>query len=88
MRFPGPGVAGPAARESRPAATPYTPREFELQDVTIAELQSGMRSGKYTSRKLVELYLQRIDELDQAGPKLNQVLETNPDALDISDALD
>ena len=47
-----------------------------------------MRSGKYTSRKLVELYLQRIDELDQAGPKLNQVLETNPDALQIADALD
>jgi amidase len=88
MRFPGIGVAGPAAEESRPAGAAYTPREFELQDATIAELQSGMRSGKYTSRKLVELYLQRIDELDQAGPKLNQVLETNPDALDIADALD
>lgn len=77
-------------RDARAAAPPtaYTIPEFELQDATIAELQEGMRSGKYTSKRLVELYLQRIDELDQAGPKLNQVLETNPDALSIAAALD
>ena len=88
MRFPGIGAAGLAVNESRQAGAAYTPGEFELQDMTIAELQSDMRSGKYTSRRLVELYLQRIDELDQAGPKLNQVLETNPDALEIAEALD
>lgn len=64
------------------------PRPFELEGSTIAELQEWMRQGKYTSRKLVELYLDRIDNLDQAGPELNQVLETNPDALAIADALD
>ena len=88
MRFPGISAAGSTVEESRRAGAAYAPAEFELQDITIAELQSGMRSGKYTSRRLVELYLQRIDELDQAGPKLNQVLETNPDALEIADALD
>ncbi len=80
---------GSAATDSAPSANaPYIPREFELEDATIAELQAALDSGKYTARKLVELYLERIDELDQAGPRLNQVLETNPDALDIADALD
>ncbi|HEU6451032.1 MAG TPA: amidase [Gemmatimonadaceae bacterium] len=88
MRFPGIAAAGLARKETGAAGVAYTPGEFELEDATIAELQEGMRSGKYTARKLVELYLQRIDELDQSGPKLNQVLETNPDALEIADALD
>ncbi len=88
MRFPDLASAGPAAARPGPAGTVYTPRDFELEDATIAELQEGMRSGKYTARKLTELYLQRMGELDQAGPKLNQVLETNPDALEIADALD
>jgi amidase len=91
MRFGG-GDGAPAGGVAPPGEIPrggaYTPSEFELQDLTIAELQSGMHSGKYTSRRLVELYLQRIDELDQSGPKLNQVLETNPDALEIAEALD
>ena len=76
------------AMASEFGAPAHAPPEFELQDATIAELQEGMRSGKYTSRRLVELYLQRIDDLDQRGPKLNQVLETNPDALAIATALD
>jgi amidase len=88
MRFPGIAATGLARKEAVAAGVAYTPGEFELEDATIAELQEGMRSGKYTSRKLVELYLQRIDELDQAGPRLNQVLETNPDAIEIADALD
>lgn len=88
MRFPTVGASAPVGDEPHPVARAFRPRDFELQDATIAELQDAMRSGKYTSRRLVELYLQRIDELDQAGPKLNQVLETNPDALEIADALD
>ena len=85
-----PWLDGPSrdAQAAGPRTPGYSPREFELQDATIAELQEGMRSGKYTSQRLVGLYLQRIDELDQAGPKLNQVLETNPDALAIAAALD
>ena len=76
------------ATTPNPAPTPYRAAPFELEDVTIAELQDGMKSGKYTARKLTELYLARIDELDHRGPSLNEVLETNPDALSIADALD
>ena len=69
--------------------TRYTPPSpFELDEASISDLQEWMRSGKYTSRQIVELYIDRIDKLDQAGPKLNQVLETNPDALALADALD
>ena len=57
----------------------------ELVEVTIAELQARMRSGKLTARKLTEMYLERIKQID---PKTRSVIETNPDALAIADALD
>ena len=56
--------------------------------MTIATLQEGMRSGRWTARKLCELYLDRIDKLDRSGPTLRSVIEVNPDALAIADALD
>lgn len=81
------GLTRAAAAERSGAAT-RAPDPFELDEVTIAQLQDAMQSGKYTSRQITELYLARIGELDQSGPALNQVLETNPDALAIADALD
>jgi amidase len=61
---------------------------FELDELTIAELQSGMESGKFTARSIAERYLSRIDAIDRSGPALRSVIETNPDALSIADALD
>jgi amidase len=61
---------------------------FDLEEVTIGELQQRMSSGRETSRSLVEKYLARIDELDRRGPELRSVLELNPDARSIADALD
>jgi amidase len=57
----------------------------ELNEITITELQAGMRSGKYSAKSLVEKYLERIREID---PKLNSVIETNPDALQIAEEMD
>jgi amidase len=71
----------------RESETP-SPNEFELNELTVAQLQDGMTSGRYTSHRLVELYLQRIAQIDAAGPRLRAVIETNPDALTIADALD
>src|SRR6058998_919927 len=68
---------------SRPSAAP-----FELEEATIAELQAGMKSGKYTARGLTAAYAQRIDALDRKGPALRAVLEVNPDALAQAEALD
>src|SRR5256884_2508924 len=61
---------------------------FELEDATIAELQAGMASGKYTSRSITATYLQRVEALDRKGPGLRSVLETNPEALAQATALD
>src|SRR3954451_9697372 len=56
----------------------------ELVEATIGDLQAKMKSGKLTSRRLVEMYLERIKVID---PKTHAVLELNPDALTIADAL-
>jgi amidase len=61
---------------------------FELDELTIADLQEGMQSGKYTARSITEMYLARIKEIDQKGPALKSVLEVNPDALAVADQLD
>lgn len=59
-----------------------------LPEWTIAELQEKMETGELTSRRLAELYLARIQEVDKSGPYINSVIEINPDALEIADTLD
>jgi amidase len=60
----------------------------ELDELSIADLQAYMQSGKYTARSVVEKYLARIDQIDRNGPALRAVIEANPDALSIADSLD
>jgi amidase len=62
--------------------------DLDLDEVTIAGLQAGMAKGQYTARALAEGYLARIDAVNTRGPMLRAVIETNPDALAIADALD
>ncbi len=59
-----------------------------LDEITIGELIDGMKSGKYTARSITEHYIKRIKEIDKSGPKVNSVIEVNPDALAIADTLD
>lgn len=61
---------------------------FELDEVTIDQLQAGMKSGKYTARSIAEKYLERIQDVDKQGAALNSVIEVNPDALEIAESLD
>ena len=72
---------------SRAQQTPALP-PFELDELTVAQLQDAMAAGRYTSRRLVELYTERIRAIDQQGPALASVIELNPDALSIADGLD
>jgi amidase len=61
---------------------------FSLNELSVDELQQKMSSGELTARKITELYLKRIEDIDNNGPTLNSVIEVNPDALSIADALD
>ncbi len=79
-----------AARTITPSALPQLAaiKPFELEEITIAELQDGMKSGRFTARFLVEKYHARIDEIDKRGPAVNAIIELNPDAESIAEELD
>src|SRR5687768_3771230 len=72
---------------TKPTAA-FTPPAFELEELTIADLQLGMQSGKYSAKSLVEIYTDRINDIDKKGPTLKSVIELNPDAEQIAVALD
>lgn len=68
--------------------SPSGAKPFELDEWTVAELQAGLTSGRFTSVGLVKSYRRRIGEIDQRGPRLNSVIELNPDALAVAAELD
>ncbi len=82
-----PALAG-ARTFSAVAAPSSSVKDFELDELTIADLQTGLANGKLTARSLTQKYLSRIEEIDKSGPSLNSVIEINPDALAIAAALD
>jgi amidase len=60
----------------------------DLNEVTIDELQQRMQSGDLTSKSITKWYLKRIEEIDKSGPAINSVIEINPDAIAIAEAMD
>ena len=68
-----------------PEAPPATP---DLSEYDIARLQQAMQDGTLDSRRTTQWSLDRIAALDDAGPMLNAVIVTNPDALAIADERD
>lgn len=83
-----PALSGERTVSPRSASHAAQVPSFELDEVTIAELQQGMKSGKYTARSIAEKYLARIDAIDKKGPAINAIIELNPDALAIADTMD
>jgi amidase len=78
-----------AAATETPAPQPsFHPRSFEWSEATINQLRSAMLAGRLTAAAITRHYLRRIRELDQRGPKLNSVIELNPDAVALAEALD
>jgi amidase len=67
-------------------APDVSPVDYAEHD--IATLQQLMQEGKLSSEELTRFYLQRIEAVDSGGPKVNAIIELNPDALDIAKALD
>jgi amidase len=72
-------VVGTAAQAAAPT---------NLNEATLAQLQSAMQSGGLTSSHLVDYYLSRIRSLDKGATGVNSVLELNPEAREIARALD
>lgn len=88
------GMAGRAAglqalsSPSSAALSAALPQAFDLDELTIADLQKKMISGEETSRSLAEKYIARIEALDTRGPALRSVLELNPEAVANAEKLD
>jgi len=68
------------------AAQPPTP--FQVEETTIAQIQTAFRNGSLTCRSLVEQYLKRIDAHDKRGAALNAIVMTNDQAMKTADDLD
>ncbi len=62
--------------------------EFDIEELTIADMQAHLKDGSLTVRALVEIYLARIESIDRSGPALNSIITVNPIALDEADRLD
>ena len=59
-----------------------------VEEPTMVDLQGALASGQVSSERLVEIYAGRIQKIDKSGPRLNAVIEMNPDAPAIAAALD
>lgn len=80
---------GSGKRTSKSEKSDSTPKDdFALNEITVDELQQKMKSGEMTSHSITAAYLKRIEAIDKKGPAINSVIEVNPDALAIADAMD
>jgi amidase len=67
---------------------PSSADTFRFEEFTIAQLQQGYDNGDFTVTDVVQAYIDRIEAIDDSGPMLNAVIQTNPDALAIAAQLD
>ena len=63
-------MAGGCSTGARNRSIARRVKPFELEEMTVAELQRDMASGRFTAAGLVESYRRRIGEIDQNGPRL------------------
>ncbi|MCC7231206.1 MAG: amidase [Fimbriimonadaceae bacterium] len=61
---------------------------FEFDETTIADLRKSIQDGSADARSITKAYLTRIKNVDQDGPRVNSVIELNPDAVEIAEELD
>jgi amidase len=59
-----------------------------MEEWNLLEIQAKMRTGELTSLRLTEMYLDRIESFDRRGPKVNSVIELNPQAAEMAETLD
>jgi len=88
------GVAGAALSSNAPAHAlasaddASSVKPFAFDEATISDLQARMKSGEISAQLLTQAYIERINAIDKAGLGVNSVIELNPDAISIAEALD
>ncbi|MFX1389276.1 MAG: amidase [Promethearchaeota archaeon] len=59
-----------------------------MKEYSIREIQLLMEGGKLSAEKMTKMFLSRIQEIDKQGPRLNSIIEVNPEAIEIAKTLD
>jgi amidase len=79
-----------APADAQAQIVPHQPQTgpLDLQGRTLADLSAQLQAGHLTSVQIVKYYLDRIDEIDRNGPKLQAVIAINKGAMDAARALD
>lgn len=62
--------------------------QFDIEEATISEMNAAMEEGRLTSEELVRFYLNRIEQFDQQGPKINSIIALNEQAIETAKQLD
>jgi amidase len=70
------------------AVTACTGGDHDFREASVAGLHDRLQRGEISSKELIEWYLERIETIDNAGPRLNSLIEVNPDALSTARSLD
>lgn len=76
------------ASDNRPITSPSPQSAINIEEMTLTDIAAAIRSGKTTSLIVTQAYLDRIAAIDRAGPMLNSIIATMPDALAQAKALD
>ena len=65
-----------------------TLNDFKFLEIDIITLHNGYKNRNFTIEEVTRAYIKRIEKIDQNGPKLNSIIEINPDAIKIAKLLD
>ena len=47
---------------------------FDVRELTIHEAHDGFKTGKFSAKQLTAAFMERIDNLDKSGPRLNSTM--------------
>ena len=81
-------VATGTSGASEATGAPRRAAGVDVVEAGATELAAAMAAGTLTSVQLVKAYQARIRAIDRSGPRINAVIEENPDALALATALD
>src|SRR5690349_7556412 len=65
-----------------------TAKDAVPTEPSIVEIQKGLAAGRFDVRTLERHYETRIANLDRSGPKLNSIIELNPEAARLAGTLE